>query len=51
MASRTIALIEAVDNEFFGTSTLRETAIDVLSQLAGRDTEGNLTDTRWPRNS
>jgi DNA-binding MarR family transcriptional regulator len=51
MALRTIALIEAVDDEFFGTSDTREVAIEVLRELAGRDADGNITDARWPRSN
>lgn len=51
MALRTIELIEAVDDEFFGTAKPREVAVEVLRELAGRDADGNVTDARWPRSN
>ncbi|MCU1503991.1 MAG: hypothetical protein JWM12_3345 [Ilumatobacteraceae bacterium] len=51
MALRAIALIEGVDDEFFGTDELRGTSITVLRDLAGRNAEGEIVDGRWPRSS
>jgi hypothetical protein len=51
MAVRAVAIVGAVDDEFFGTGPLRATAVDVLRQLAGRDADGNITDARWPRSN
>lgn len=49
LALEAIDIIEALDDEFFGTGELRETSIVTLRELAGRNEHGEVVDPRWPR--